>query len=313
MGTAMTETFGLILTILGLIFAFETPRRLFIGLFRKNIPTDFLAQASENWIARLNAAFSGEVQIYCQTSKEPVLHIEGEYQLTDLQKEDATKQREVLRHEGRPNDMHAILVEEPTWQATPVHMRVQTIDYAGIIALRNEGRRPQVLSSGALILSRELGQILLHRRGTNVAWYSSHLHIFGGGYMPPSNQGRDDGKSLRATAEREVLEETKLSLPPEAAPPMILAKEITTGFIQLVYLGFDVPATAVSRVNGNWEGYMEAVPYEALPGLLQQPGWVPSGKAHVLAWLALGAPGCGERPPFGGLAPDQLFNVCVEV
>lgn len=308
----MTETIGTILGILGIIFAFETPRRSFIGIFRKNIPIASQVQVSENWIARLNAVFSGEVQIYCQTSQEPVLHIEGEYQLTDLQKEDAAKQLEVLRHEGRPNDMHAILVEEPTWQATPVHMRVQTIDYAGIVALRNEGGRPQVLSSGALILSRELGQILLHRRGANVAKYCSHLHIFGGGYMPPSNHGRDDGESLRATAEREILEESKLALPPEAAPPMILAKEIATGFIQLMYLGFDVPATAVSRVKGNWEGHVEAVPYAALPGLLQQPGWVPSGKAHVLAWLALGAPGCGEQPQFGSLSPDQLFNERVE-
>jgi ADP-ribose pyrophosphatase YjhB (NUDIX family) len=281
-----------------------------IEKLRRYIPS-WRNRASKDWISRLNEAFSGEVRIYCQTSQEPVLHIEGEYQLTDSQKEKAAKQREVLKHAGRPNVMHALLVEEPKWLATPVHMHVQTIDYAGIFALRYEGGKPQVLSSNALILSHELGQILLHRRRTSDDKYHSHLHIIGGGYMPPSNQGRDDGESLRATAEREVLEETKLALPPEAAPSMILAKEIATGFIQLVYLGFDMPAIAVSRVKGNWEGHVEAFPYAALPGLLQQPDWVPSGKAHVLAWLALGAPGGGEKPRFGSLSPDQLFNAWV--
>ena len=264
--------------------------------------------SSKNWISRLNEAFSGEVRIFCQTSQEPVLHIEGEYILTDIQKEEAARHRKMLQDSSRPNDMHVILIEEPTWHATPVHMRVRTIDYAGVLALRKEGAKPQVLSSNALIMSHELGQILLHRRGTDVEGYCSSLHICGGGYMPPSNQGRDDGESLRATAEREVLEETKLALPPDAAPPMILAKEIATGYIQLVYLGFDVPATAVSRVKGNWEGHVEAIPYAELPKLLQQGSWVPSGKAHVLAWLALGSPCGGEKPKFGALSPDQLFN-----
>lgn len=268
--------------------------------------------SSDNWIARLNAAFSGEAQIYCQTPREPVLHIEGEYRLTASQKEEAARQREVLRREDRPNDMHAIVVEEPAWQSTPARMRIQTIDYAGIVALRNEGSRPPVLSSATLILSQVSGQILIHRRGTSVAKYCSHLHTFGGGYMPPSHQGQGDGMSLRATVEREVLEETGLILPAEAAPPMILSREISTGSIQLVYLGFDVAATAIPRVENNWEGHIEAIPYAALPGLLQQPDWVPSGKAHVLAWLALGAPGCGEKPQFGGLSPDQLFNACVD-
>ena len=44
----MIETIGIILAILGLIFAFETPRRSFIGLFRKNTPIEFLVQAIED-------------------------------------------------------------------------------------------------------------------------------------------------------------------------------------------------------------------------------------------------------------------------
>lgn len=307
----MFEAIGFILSLLGLLFAFERPRQTFVRIFRWNSSGDSAAQASENWIARVNALFSGEVQIICQPSREPTLHLEGEYQLTAQQMEEAAKQRTALKAEGRPNDMHAILVEEPAWQAATVHMRIRTIDYAGIVALRKEGLHPAVLSSCALVLSQEMGQILLHRRATNVATYPSCLHIIGGGYMPPSHHGRDDGDSLRSTAEREVLEETKLALPPAATPPMILAREVTTGFIQLVFLGFDVPASAVARLKGNWEGHVEAIPYEHLPELLQESGWVPSGKAHVLAWLALGAPGAGGKPRFGNLSPNHLFDELV--
>lgn len=47
-GTAMIETIGIILGILGVIFAFEPPRRSFIGLFRKNVSIEFLKEAIEN-------------------------------------------------------------------------------------------------------------------------------------------------------------------------------------------------------------------------------------------------------------------------
>jgi len=188
-----------------------------------------------------------------------------------------------------------------------VHLAVRTLDFAGVRALRLEGRRPLVLSAGALLVCSATQEVLLHRRGLNMDKYSSCLHTTGGGYMPPSSHGRDDGTSLRATAEREVHEETRLALPPGASPPRLLAQELATGFIQLLYLGFDLPRAAVERAQPNWEGHIERVPFSALHAVLLRSDWVPSGKAHVLAWLALGAPGAGDAPRFGVLTPTQLF------
>jgi len=48
------------------------------------------------------------------------------------------------------------------------------------------------------------------------------------------------------------------------------------------------------------------VPFTDLSALLLRDDWVPSGKAHVLAWLAAGAPGAGKKPIFGGLTATQL-------
>lgn len=267
--------------------------------------------ASRAWISRLNEAFAGEVKIFCQTSLAPRLDILGEYELFGSQEEGMQRRREFLRRTGRPNEMHAIVIGEPDWLEIPIRLRVRTIDYAGILALRDAGECPQVLSANAVIFSCKLRQILAQRRTSTGDAYYAHLHTFGGAYMPRFAQSENDGRDLRATIAREVKEETKLILPIDAAPPIICAKEIATGFIQLVYLGFNMSVDNFEAAIGNWEGHIETIRYVDLPVALKNPDWVPSGKAHVLAWLALNGPGGKMSPRLGSMSPIQLFNSLV--
>ena len=68
----------------------------------------------------------------------------------------------------------------------------------------------------------------------------------------------------------------------------------------------------MDRMVSNWEGKPLCVPYDELPRFLDQPSWVPSGKAHVMAWLAIGAPNGGRAPKFAGLSANQLFDLLVK-
>ena len=87
-----------------------------------------------------------------------------------------------------------------------------------------------------------------------------------------------------------------------------MAKELSTGFIQLVFLGIPVDVEDIDRLKGNWEGKIERVPFKNLASVLKDPTWVPSGKAHVLAWIGLGAPNAKKRQKFGNQTAEQLFN-----
>lgn len=79
-------------------------------------------------------------------------------------------------------------------------------------------------------------------------------------------------------------------------------------------LGAQISSKQLRRLRENWEGEgVVEVRYEDLKRMLTDPPkpWVPTGKGHVLAWLALGAPGAGRRPRFGPLTPQELFEEIV--
>jgi hypothetical protein len=266
----------------------------------------------DNWIARLNAYFDGEVKIFCQIKREPEIHMDGLFSLTEAQKAVAVGHCLRLTSLMRPNDPHAILVGEPIWQSDPVHLDAKHVDFAGVCALRDEGLKPEILSSSALIISSDSQEVILHRRAPDVATYPGSLHTLGGAFMPPNTGGVDaDRLSLTSTVQREIHEETQVSLITENFPPMMMAKELKSGFIQLVFLGFNISTAAAGRLKENWEGNIVRVPFSKLPTILRDTTWVPTGKSHVLAWLALGAPGTKRKTKFGDLSASQLFNSVV--
>lgn len=282
------------------------------------MPTlEFLAsllpkQDLEKLRLQLNNYFKDEVKVYCFNETEPKVHIRGKHSLTEAQIALAAKHRAKLAEVNRPNDPHAILVGNPLWKASPVNLEVSTLDFAEVCALREEGIRPQIVSAGAVLLCKEKEELILHRRG-DVATYPNALHIIGGAYIPDGTGVCDpDRAGLFSTISREAHEETQVHVPTHDVQAMVMAKELFTGFIQLVALGISIHPKEVERVRGNWEGQIERVPFKNLPSVLKDPTWVPSGKAHVLAWLGLGAPNAKNGQKFGGHLPKSLFSAIVD-
>lgn len=268
-------------------------------------------KVAPNWVERINSHFQGEVEIYCQNAYEPQIEIAGAYPLTEHQKNIAVTERRRLKSMNRPNDLHAVLVDQPEWRCDPPQLRAQVLDFGAVCALRKEDLRPPIFSSSAVIVCRKAKVLLLHERGKNIDTFPEYIHTLGGAYIPPGVGVDSDRSGLRSTVEREVHEEAQITLSGDDFPPMMMAREIRTGFIQLVFLGFGVKPTTLTRLEGNWEGKPLRIPFAQLPALLQAPKWVPTGKAHVLAWLALGAPNAGSQPRFGKLSPLQLFETII--
>lgn len=270
------------------------------------------SEPSPHWMPRLNAYFKGEVQVFCQIAREPIIKIEGPYKLSQDLLADADGEKAKIAAEGRPNDPHAILVGEPQWLSDQPVLRAQTLDFAGVRAMRKCDLSPQVISASAVIVCQQARVLVVHERALDVDTFPGQFHTMGGAYLPPGAGGVDaDRTSSRTTVLREVLEEAQLSLSGDQFPPMMMAKELETGFIQTVFLGFNITPRMLDDIVGNWEGTPHCVPFDKILPFLNDSRVVPSGKAHLLAWLALGAPNAGASPPFGGLTPRQIFDVVV--
>jgi 8-oxo-dGTP pyrophosphatase MutT (NUDIX family) len=275
---------------------------------------------ARHWLERLNAAFAGWMTLHGLSRSVPLVRMAGEHPLTA--EERAAARAERARIVGKkPNDLHAVLSRQPVWSDNPVVFEVWTLDFADVATLRKAGQQPEIVSAGAVVLCAETRELVLHRRSKESATYPGALHIVGGGYIPPGRGREGDGLSLLNTVRREVLEETRVSVTWSELPPVLLAKELATGFIQVVLLGVNLTAAEVERLDHGFEGESLRVRFDDLPRLLQRhdapdsgavsADWVPTGKAHVLAWLALGAPGAGKRPKFGKHSATELFDLLV--
>lgn len=247
---------------------------------------------------------------------EPVLVIQPR-QPPSLAIRDAVERKRAALGVASPNDPHALVTNRVAWGDDPLQFTLQPIDYAELCVLRETGSRqvpPRVLSANALIVCAARRTIMLHRRSDTSATYPGCLHTVGGGYWPPGVDGREgDGLSLRHTVEREVHEETRVTIGVKESTPVLALEEIQTGFIQMAFLGCTIDEEACRRVEGNQEGHVIWVGFDELEKrLLNDDDWVPTAKASVLAWLAMAAPGAGDRPRFGAKRPGDLFRTVVE-
>lgn len=258
--------------------------------------------------------------IFGCTNAVPVLRLHGSVPMDAGQRAKALAERRRIRGK-QPNDPHGVLMQAPVWTDTPVVFDLHTLDYADITTLRAEGTLPHLVSAGAVVFCEEKGVLVLHRRASNSATYPGCLHIIGGGYMPPAHGRENDGTSLLNTVRREAFEESRASLVWRDLPPGLLAQEVDTGFVQYVLLGVNIPAADAERLEHSPEGTITLVPFGELLHRLQRPdspdpqtqstGWTPTGRAHVLAWLALGAPGSVRPLRFATLSAAEVFNAVI--
>lgn len=213
------------------------------------------------------------------------------------------------------NERQALAVD---WTGSDVNtIRAETCYFADVLALRDQAKSgkaqlPAVISAGALVICPKERSLVLHLRSATSVPYPNALHILGGAFKPP-RQFKDidepgDRMSLEFTMLREVFEESGLIVR-RYDEPVCVAEELDTGFIQYVYLGVRITAAQFSQLAQNPEGDLVKMSYDDLKMRLSDPeGWVPTGRAQVLMWLGLGAPGAGWNARFAGLNAKELFN-----
>jgi hypothetical protein len=190
------------------------------------------------------------------------------------------------------------------------------------------------LSGGSVLVAPDGASLLMHRRSGN-----SHVvheavgirHSFCGSVrVGPDREGNVSDVSLRAAAQRETFEECgeppimhggKIAIVKWVRlEPREAGGELLHEGIDCVYLGAKAASTASLRTPENarrvrdserWEGTVESVSLldDSFVHLLgtTYATWFPTGVAHHLLWLAVGAP--NANPAFQRRAGDLLERV----
>ena len=283
-----------------------------LGKFRSMIASH-RAKPEKGWIEALNSAFEDRVKVVGLVTTEPEISLGGYASLTKQQYQSAKSIRTELVTQRHANELHGVLLDEPNWESNPIKFNVGVLDFAEVQSLRKEEGRPALLSSSAVILCPESKELIMHQRTSDSATYAGLLHTVGGGYRPAFGKNAStDHLSLLRALKREIREETDMDIETNAGKvPLIISRELQTGFVQLVALGLTVSKNQVTDAKDGWEGKVLPISVDKLStGLGGQI--VPSGMVHLLAWLAFGAPGLGVFRRIDGKRPRKLFWELVE-
>lgn len=239
----------------------------------------------------------------------PVLKV-GELEITSEIKEQAKIVRNEILARGDRIEMQAVVRDEPGKSFLTGTWKYDTTDYATVKTLRDSKIPVNVITSGAVVFCSATQEVFIHERN-ELDTYPFCFHIHGGAFR--SGGGADDGdQDLLATCQRELREELgvdELILQPNELPPVAIAQELDTGYVQVVFLGINLNegiANKVKRIRG--EGVNLRIGFDELEGYLNEDKWVPTGKIHFLGWLGLGAPGLSPFVSFGGYKARQLFE-----
>lgn len=277
-----------------------------------------LKEDSEHAIPRLHELINRKkslIKIHQIINSSPSVSITGTLHIPNPTAEAA----KTIRSKLELNELHAI---SNLWDGRNVDtIRAETCDFAEVLALREQAKidktsPPQVLSAGAVVICPSARCILLHRRSKDSATYPNALHILGGAFKPPiqykSIDNPGDRMSLEFTMVREVFEESGLIVR-RYQEPICVMQELDTGFIQYVHLGVRVTKEQFTQLSQNCEGDLIRLPYdELLRELMNEQDWVPTGRAQILMWLGLGAPGAGWYAKFNHLSAKEVFDSLVK-
>lgn len=255
---------------------------------------------------------SGGVEILSLIQKFPKLCPDEDKEI-EISKRKKTEKRLGKKYKKIRRDGHAILDEEPKWSSDNIVFNYKLTDFVGVETLRGTKRKPvQVISTCVVLTCSAKKKIYLHCREKNSETYGGYWHTFGGAYLPPKHKNKQDGDGyhLVNTARRKLQEELGLTLKEEYIHEQkLLMKELSTGFIQLVLFA-DFPTEDIDKAKSQWNaGGFDEISFDRLFGelLSNSKKWVPTGKTHILAWLALGIPNLKEAQ-FGDYTAEDLFQ-----
>lgn len=217
------------------------------------------------------------------------------------------------------NDTLGIIIEnDMQWQSDPIDIDYKSTDFYAIKAMRKNGELPHIISGCALVICSEEKKIILHKRSGNSATYPDAIHIFGGAFIGngQDNYRESEGDEyISRTIQRELHEESRLDIPRDRIEKckMSIAEELTTGFFQVTALGLDITKNELEKIrtapaSNNKEGKTLIVGFDDLEKIVIGGMFVPTGAAHVILWLGLGAPGTSRKTRFSGKSAQELFS-----
>lgn len=279
-----------------------------VWLRRRFVSRQRLVFVDKDWpgiAAAINKAFAGKATLIEAIQGEPILEVLG-----DLQIDKAVRSRanEIAR-ERQHNSKNAVLLDRGDLAHQPAKWRVHLTPHTTVVALREQSRLPNVLSANALICCSKLNEVYLHYRSETVDTKKGKLHIFGGSYE--HSLFKNDEESLIRTAEREVREESGASISIPKNWIGFVATENDTGFVQINYCGIEVAADSIDAAKKRFraEGDVLACSFLELETVLTktESPWVETGKAVLLAWLAIGAP-TTAKPGFSATKAKQMYR-----
>ncbi|MCU6432716.1 NUDIX domain-containing protein [Undibacterium sp. Jales W-56] len=235
--------------------------------------------------SQLQVYFGATLELIDFLATPPKVRIKGRATLSAAQIAASQHHARQLAATGKPDDTHLMVTSAALNSSC---LEVEAIQFSEICSLRSEGRKPAILSANALLVCEQTQELILLRRSGTVATHPHHWHVTGGAMHPQLDRYQGELDLLK-TMQREVQEETQLRIDLSDRPLLSLVKENTTGFIQCAAIGVNVNRQSLEGMQSNWEGQAVRIAFKDLAACLQTPLWVPSGKAHVLCWLALRA------------------------
>lgn len=264
-----------------------------------NFPSEGSLSESE-WVKKLNML--PDVKIYGTTDSIPEIKIDGDYKIDKKYRTEIEKCRKTLAQ----NDTQAVVLEVPDIDTVPLVFNAKKLRYAAVKVLRTLGNNPYVLSSNAVLVCPERNLLIVDRRSSATDTYNSKFHTLGGAF-----EVNRDSANFKINAMREITEESGVPSSIRHDIPILISEEISTKFIQIVFLGAVVSESELKNLTASWESEkLVKLPFDKLEEYLVNEdlySWVPTGKAHILAWLAFGAPGCNGKATFNGKRPEELF------
>lgn len=221
-------TAGSVITLAFALIGGFIKTRTFVDWLDRHVLNGTPRKISADDLALINKYFAGEeIHVSKILSKQPELSFQSYKKCRDIaqaiDEEKAQNFHRKQKNSGSPDDPHAFI-----YSAEPVEILESTEHqellsyaigrYSQLRSLpKDKKHRLLVLGANNLVINPSQSAFIFHQRGETAETQTGKLHGFGGGYMPYWEDGkktiavrRDDCKSLRYTAMRELHEESGL-------------------------------------------------------------------------------------------------------